>query len=130
METMERKWLSKVTFWTSILRSVNVGDMSTSSKWTAVTIDVWNLILKRTDHPKHRTQPDLFIKEHYSIHFGRQLAYIDNVSTKDRQRLKVEYIICLYVQNIPTCIQNSLTNQKQNCLRRSGQKELRTQNKT
>ena len=33
METMEWKWLSMVTFWTSILRStVNVGDIPTSSK--------------------------------------------------------------------------------------------------
>ena len=91
---MEQKWLSMVTFWTSIPRSVKVGDVSTSSKQTAVRIEAWNLILKRSDHPKHRKQPDLFIKEHYSIHFGRQLAYIDNASTKDRQKLKVEYIIC------------------------------------
>ena len=86
--------------------------MSTSSNRTAGTIEAWNLILKRSDHPKHRKRPDLFLKEHYSIHFGRQLAYIDNVSTKDRQRLKVKYIICLYIQNIYTCIQKQLDKPK------------------
>ena len=109
---MERKWLSMVPFWTNILRSVNSGDMSTSRNRTAGTIEAWNLILKRSDHPKHRKQPDLFFKEHYSIHFGRQLAYIDLVSTKDRQRLKVKYIICLYIQNIYTCIQKQLDKPK------------------
>ena len=114
IETMERKWLSMVPFWTNILRSVNSGDMSTSRNRTAGTIEAWNLILKRSDHPKHRKRPDLFLKEHYSIHFGRQLAYIDNVSTKDRQRLKVKYIICLYIQYIYiyTCIQKQLDKPK------------------
>ena len=109
METMD-KMVVNGSFLDNILRSVNVGDMSTSSKPTAGTIKAWNLILKRSDHPNHRKRP--FIREHYSIHFGRQLAYIDNVSTKDRERLKVKYIICLYVQNIHTCIQKQLDKPK------------------
>ena len=93
-----KQWNGNGCWWfllDNILRSVNVGDMSTSSKWTAGTIEAWNLILKRSDHPKHRKRPDLFIKEHYSIQFGRQRAYIDNVSPKDRQKLKIKYIISL-----------------------------------
>ena len=75
--------------------------------------------MKRSDHPKHRKLPDLFIKEHYSIHFGWQLACIDNVSTKDKQRLKVKYI------NIHTCIQKQLDKPKTKLLEEKWSKRFK-----
>ena len=56
---------------------------------TAGTIEAWNLMLKRNDHLKHRKRPDIFIKEHFPIQLGRQLAFIDNMNLKESKKLKV-----------------------------------------
>jgi hypothetical protein len=57
---------------------------------TAGAIESWNRILKCNDHDKHRRRPDLFIKDHHPIMLGRQLSYVDDMtSSKKRSKLKV-----------------------------------------
>lgn len=50
---------------------------------TTGTIEAWNLILKRNDHPQHRLRPDIFLKDHYDVLKGRQLAFVDRLRIKN-----------------------------------------------
>ena len=50
---------------------------------TTGTIEAWNLILKRNDHPQHRLRPDVFLKDHYGVLKGRQLAFVDGLHQKN-----------------------------------------------
>ena len=57
---------------------------------TAGTVEAWNLILKRSDHVKHRIRPDIFVMEHHDILIGKQRCYIDTLNIeKMKARLKV-----------------------------------------
>ena len=52
-------------------------------------MEAWNLIIKSHDHPQHRLRPDIFIKEQYSILIGRQRAFVDKLSAKTKNTLKM-----------------------------------------
>ena len=56
---------------------------------TTGPIEGWNFILKRTDHPVCRLRPDVFVSQHHSILSGRQLAFIDNLSTNAKNSVMV-----------------------------------------
>ena len=52
-------------------------------------MEAWNLIIKSHDHPQHRLRPDIFIKEQCSILIRRQRAFVDKLSAKTKNTLKV-----------------------------------------
>ena len=57
---------------------------------TSGAIEAWNLILKQMDHKKHRLRPDVFIKQHYDILYGRQLKYIDKLTGQPQRKITVK----------------------------------------
>ena len=56
---------------------------------TSGSVEACNLIIKNHDHPQHRLRPDIFIKEQYSILIVRQRAFVDKLSAKTKNTLKV-----------------------------------------
>ena len=58
----------------------------TNAERTTGTIEAWNLILKRHDHPQHHLRQDVFINNHFSILKGRQMAFIDKLAEKSKPK--------------------------------------------
>lgn len=59
--------------------------------------EAWNLIIKRVDHPQHRMRPDVFLKEHHEVLKGRQMAFTDNLTLKDRKAVEVSIYNYYYI---------------------------------
>ena len=76
--------ISKVNLPLQVKLNQNTADDRTNG-----TVEAWNLILKRIDHPKHRLRPDVFIKEHYEVLRGRQISFRDHLPIKKRKRVEV-----------------------------------------
>lgn len=69
---------------------------------TSGTIEAWNYILKEVDHRTHRKRPDAFIQEHYPILVGRQLQYIDTLTSKKQKSvIKASHKHLMLLLNIP-----------------------------
>ena len=56
---------------------------------TAGTIEAWNLILKKIDHPQKHLRPDVFLRQHYPIIIARQRQFFDDMQDKLRKHVKV-----------------------------------------
>ena len=72
---------------------IAVGDMTVYSRTYNVHYVTVPLVvctnIKSHDHPQHWLRPDIFSKEQYSILIGKQRAFVDKLSAKTKNTLKV-----------------------------------------
>ena len=54
-------------------------------------MEQWNCLIKHKDHKSKKMRPDEFLISHYRVIKGRQLLFIDNLTEKQKQKLKVNY---------------------------------------
>lgn len=60
-----------------------------SEERTSGTIEAWNYIIKQVEHTVHRQRPDVFLHKQYRVLLGRQLQFIDQLSSKERKKCSV-----------------------------------------
>ena len=76
-----------------VMSIVAVGDMTVYSRSYNVHYVTVPLVvctnIKSHDHPQHWLRPDIFSKEQYSILIGKQRAFVDKLSAKTKNTLKV-----------------------------------------
>ena len=59
---------------------------------TSGTIEAWNFILKKIDHPQKHIRPDVFIQQHCDIIVARQRQFFDDLQEPFRKKIKVLHI--------------------------------------